>query len=386
MKKAFLILFFLWLNIFVQAQYINIRIFSTISTTSFIFSPLKGSYHLIASDTDTIAIFTTKDVVNFIQTGDSIAVKGIFNDYGTYSALKLIADNKYSYFRIKPIIPAGKERQYDDNLIIATEGKELKIINNVYLENYVAGVVESEGGPRGKIEYYKTQAIICRTYALQNLGRFYDDGYDLCDNVNYQVYFGRARKNYEIVEGTYATKDLILVDSTKHLITATFHANCGGETANSEDVWLKPLSYLRSVQDPYCTGFKHARWERTINRSKWIKFLKEQGFTVSSKDNFTQMMPHRKKYYVLGNNRILATTLRSVWKFRSSFFDIIDNGHKIIVKGKGYGHGAGLCQEGAMMMSKKHFTYSEILHFYYTNILIVNLFTLPQYVGMMTER
>jgi len=47
-------------------------------------------------------------------------------------------------------------------------------------------------------------------------------------------------------------------------------------------------------------------------------------------------------------------------------------GEKVQLKGRGYGHGVGLCQEGAMVMATRGFSYSQIIGFYYTGVTIMN--------------
>ncbi len=376
-SKKIIIILILLSTEFIFGQNIKVNIFSTIKTTSAIFSPQKGSYLFIA-DGDTLKTITNQNILNFIEQGDSILVKGILKTYGTFKQIKLIATDEYNYFRIKPISPAKEARAYDDNLLVWTNNEGLILVNDVYLENYVAGVVQSESGIKSTLEYYKTQAILCRTFALKTWNKFSDQGYNLCDNVNCQVYFGKATKNYEIVEAAYATKDLVIVDTTNNLIFATFYSNCGGETSNSEDVWQKKISYLRSIPDSFCLHSHNAVWQKTILKSKWQKYLIRHGFHLPAKPDFSFTQQHRKKYYKIGNDSILTTDIRYDWHLKSAFFDIVPIDGKLLFNGRGYGHGVGLCQEGAMEMSKKKFNYEEILHFYYTGIKIVNLFTLPQ--------
>jgi stage II sporulation protein D len=57
--------------------------------------------------------------------------------------------------------------------------------------------------------------------------------------------------------------------------------------------------------------------------------------------------------------------LREQFKLKSSFFDAVVVGEEVILYGKGFGHGVGLCQEGAMQMAKKGYTFDQILGFYY---------------------
>jgi len=376
LKKTIAIIF-IFNTLILLGQNIKVHIFSTTNITSAIFSTQKGNYFFIA-DGDTLKELSNQDILNFIAQNDSVEVKGILIKYGTFKQVKLIAKEEYNYFRIKPVTPPEEARAYDDHLLVWANSGNLMLINDVYLENYVAGVVQSESGIKATLEYYKTQAILCRTFALKTWNKFYGEGYNLCDNVNCQVYFGKATENFEIVEAAYATKDLVIVDSTNNLISATFFSNCGGETANSEDVWQKKIDYLRSVRDSFCTHSQNATWETTISKSKWEQYLTKHGFQFYEKPDFSFQQNHRKKYYKIGNDSIKTTDIRYDWQLKSAFFDIIPTDGKLIIKGRGYGHGVGLCQEGAMEMSKRNFTYQEILNFYYADIKIVNLFTLPK--------
>ena len=56
----------------------------------------------------------------------------------------------------------------------------------------------------------------------------------------------------------------------------------------------------------------------------------------------------------------------------STFFSVEPLGDDVILYGKGFGHGVGLCQEGGIEMAKKGFSYVDILKYYYTSVFIVN--------------
>ncbi len=56
------------------------------------------------------------------------------------------------------------------------------------METYLEGVVESEGGPGQKLNYYKAQAVISRTYAMKYWTKHKENGYNLCDRVHCQAY------------------------------------------------------------------------------------------------------------------------------------------------------------------------------------------------------
>jgi stage II sporulation protein D len=52
---------------------------------------------------------------------------------------------------------------------------------------------------------------------------------------------------------------------------------------------------------------------------------------------------------------------------KSTFFSVALLEKNVILTGKGFGHGVGLCQEGAMNMAKKGYKANEILDFYFPN-------------------
>jgi len=262
--------------------------------------------------------------------------------------------------------------KYDDDLRILNASPFIVFINDVDLDHYVAGVVEGEAGYNLPLEYYKLQAILCRTYALNNFTRHSEDGYNLCDKVHCQVYHKKCTKN-DIIQATSATSGLVVVDDDLELINTTFHSNCGGQTCNSEDVWVSEMAYLKSVKDPFCTNQYHARWRKsfTVENFKSI-FLKNghiDSLELLSVYNFCQdtvRYPHKKLIFSK------LTKIRSDFGLNSTYFSIEKEGENIVFYGKGFGHGVGLCQEGGIAMTRLEYSYVDVLKYYYSAIHIVN--------------
>ena len=102
--------------------------------------------------------------------------------------------------------------------------------------------------------------------------------------------------------------------------------------------------------------------------------MKNKGYngTNINELNFTQTT--RKPKYVAGEFSFPLTTIRTDFGLRSTFFSIKVRDDKIVISGKGYGHGVGLCQEGAMQMALKGYSYKDIIEFYYTGATISNVF------------
>ena len=67
--------------------------------------------------------------------------------------------------------------------------------------------------------------------------------------------------------------------------------------------------------------------------------------------------------------------LREQFGLKSTYFSCYPEGNEVVIKGKGFGHGVGLCQEGAMKMSKYGYNYLQIAQFYFPNVLFKNIVT-----------
>lgn len=374
MKKLLIALFLL--PCVLSAQELNVRILSTMKVSAVSISVQRGNYRLLLDGVVQNDTLLTK-VFQLVQKGDSIEVHIPGDTLGRCSTFYLQALSDTSTFRIKPVTPMSGTRTYDHNLRVSVAGGQLLCRTNVLLESYTGGVVESESGGKSFIEFYKVQAIICRTYALAHINRHFAEGYDLCDGVHCQVYRGKTQQPL-IIQAVEETAGLVIVDRGLNLITAAFHSNCGGETANSGDVWAADLPYLRTVTDTFCRTMPNAKWQRKIARSDWLSYLETKHKYPVSDSNARYKALHitqntRGKDYVYGNVRIPYKNIRNDWQLKSAYFSITEQKDSIVISGRGYGHGVGLCQEGGIRMAKLGYNYEFIISYYYKNVEIVHL-------------
>lgn len=283
-------------------------------------------------------------------------------------------------FRMRDPSKQHAERTYPGVLEVGVSGGRLQLVNRVPLEAYTAGVVSAEAGREHHQEYYKLQSVSCRTYALTNQAKHKLDGFDLCDGVHCQVFHGRNR-NDSIQLAVKATTGLVIVDADIKLIHATFHSNCGGETMNAEDLWSKSEPYLRSTVDTFCLRAPHARWEKTMSRTEWLEYLgKRYGLQADDRRATAAVLhyqPQCRDLY-LGNTWPLIPLkhVREDLRLKSTFFSVDTQGDNVVLKGRGFGHAVGLCQEGAMAMARAGHSYTAILHHFYSNVHLVDLGTL----------
>jgi stage II sporulation protein D len=183
-----------------------------------------------------------------------------------------------------------------------------------------------------------------------------------------------------IPEAAFQTKGLVIIDADSALIIAAFHSNCGGETENVENVWLLKKPYLRSINDPYCQNQRNYSWEQKISFDTWKAYLQKEGFKINnnvSSSWYNCLQYSRKVYYKIGNDSLPFRKIRNDFNLKSAFFSVKVDGNNIVLSGKGYGHGVGLCQEGAMQMARLGYNFREIVQFYYQGVNITDYSNIP---------
>ncbi|MBA4241214.1 MAG: hypothetical protein C0448_10835 [Sphingobacteriaceae bacterium] len=357
-------------------EVVNIRIFSQLKIQSFTFSSEAGSYSVWANGVE-IVNSSKFPIIKFSYSNDSVEVKTFENIIGKYKRVKISSSDVTKAFRLKLVLPDRKPRFYEDNLIVSAELGDLKCINEIILDNYISGVVQAESGKRSYQEFYKVQAILARTFALSHLQKHGAEGFNLCDHTHCQAYFGKTTE-LDIMKAVTDTKGKVVVDDNLNLIDAAFHSNSGGQTANSEDVWGSKLSYLRSVNDTFSIKMPNAKWERKMAKEDWLSYLKlKHNYPIQDSNArwlaLTFKQESRKPYLEANNIKVPLKSVRTDLQLKSTFFSIVQQGDTLIFKGRGFGHGVGMCQEGAMRMAKLGYKYPDVINFYYQKTQLIDL-------------
>jgi stage II sporulation protein D len=357
-------------------EVLSIRIFSQIKVQSFIIKSEIGNYSLWANGIEILNTITNP-LIKLTCINDSIELKSADRLVGKFKRIKFSCADQDATFQIKMLLPERKPRLYQDNMLVDVEQGYLKCVNEIELDNYIGGVVQAESGRLSHPEFYKVQTILARTFALAHIQKHALEGFSLCDHTHCQAYFGKPTE-LNIIKSVFETKNKIVVDENLNLIEAAFHSNSGGQTLNSEDVWGSKLSYLRSVNDTFSLKMPNAKWERKIAKDDWLSYLKiKHNYPIDDEDakllafNFKQ--DTRKPFLESNNIKVPLKIVRTDFQLKSTYFSIMPKGDSLIFKGKGFGHGVGMCQEGAMRMAKLGYTYLDILNFYYQNTQLIDL-------------
>jgi stage II sporulation protein D len=255
------------------------------------------------------------------------------------------------------------------------------------LEDYVLGVVAAEGSTESEPEALKALAVAARTYALKNLGRHAREGYAFCTTTHCQRYRrinsldAGSQVSSVIVDAVKETMSEVLHDNEGQIVDSYFSASCGGATANISALWgVKAPSYLRGVGDDYCLTMPHRKWTDVISSTNLRRALQSDPRTDVG-ENLVDVVVTRRD----ATGRAELITIEgegqrtvSGWDFKiivgralgwnllkSSRFEIARSGVNFVFRGSGFGHGLGLCQEGAHVMAQRGASYRQILAKYF---------------------
>ncbi len=278
--------------------------------------------------------------------------------------------------RLIRLAAAGKLRMngksYRGMLELSVQNGKLLVVNQLALEQYLVGVINSEISSTWPMESIKAQAVIARTFAVAKRKERSKALYHLESTVMDQAYEGSDEEDSRAARGVVETKDEVLTYNSS-VIQAFYHANSGGRTEASQNVWGIALPYLQGVECQYGLTSTTSSWEQAVPLSKIeaaLKSFKVVGLTdikAGPRNN-----RGRLKNVVLvterGNVTLLATKFRMAvgsTVVRSTNFSVRVEGGTAYFNGVGYGHGVGLCQYGAKQRALDGFKYDEILSYYY---------------------
>ena len=285
---------------------------------------------------------------------------------------------------------------YNGEFIVTANGNKLNAINVIDIEDYLRGVVPYEIGKldESKFEALKAQAVAARTYAYKHFGSRIAQGFDVYADTRDQVYKG-LHSATELTDKAVRETEGVVMTYNGEFITAYYHSTCGGETegvvtwGRPDHPYLKNKPDLRPDGTPWCRESNYTEWTREFTEDELRDLFqinaKEAKANVPSFSNIKSM--HIQDTLKSGrihtlvietnNGSFTAKADKIRWLFKrggtilpSSFFRIHKNGNDWILKGKGFGHGVGLCQMGARARAQAGQSYIQILTHYYPGITL----------------
>lgn len=274
---------------------------------------------------------------------------------------------------VKDTLLTFEKNSYTGKFYIAAKNGTFSVIEHTSLEDYLYGVLPYEMSYSWPLEALKAQAVAARTYTLKTMEGTKSKTFDLYNDVRSQMYKGSGKKYNSVKQAVDATAGQVLSHEGKIFYTY-YHANCGGGTDdvrswNGSSKSIKPLSGASCKYDSHS---KSHSWQMKVPTSKVLTYTKSVGLSGTLKGikitnktntgratNLTITTTKGSKNVACGKFR-LATGIKSCKITKISL-----KSSEVLFEGKGYGHGVGLCQDGANGMAKANKDYKKILKNYY---------------------
>ncbi len=271
------------------------------------------------------------------------------------------------------------ERRYHGTLIVrANSDDTVTAIEELGIEEYLLGVLPLEMDPGWPLEALKAQAVVARTFAYTQLGKYRNKGFDLTSDTRSQVYGGLTDDSPNVRKAVEQTRGEVL-GYKGEILNVFYHSCCGGHTADEGTVWKLPgptPKPLRGVRDNYCAVSPHYRWKVFIGYDRLLAALerkhliggKLRRFEIGARSTAGWVKTFIAKIgdqtlQVRANDLRLAigaSDLRSARIGR-----IIKERSGVEFVGAGSGHGVGLCQWGTKIQAQRGRRYEQILKFYF---------------------
>ena len=301
-------------------------------------------------------------------------------------------------------------RRYRGRITITSGRGGLTVVNRVGIESYIAGVVGPEIGGRRpeEMDAVLAQAVVSRTFALKNRGRWEAFGFDAYADTRDQVYLGVAVETSQAWDAVRRTAGQVL-EYNGEVIDAYFHSTCGFSTAGVEEAfattrtrpYLRPVSDERSSGHYYCDISPRFRWREEWDGPKLRAILSRTLSTVMpisgdglpritdvavSRTTRSGRVGELRIVFERGDIRIPGSDVRAVLRpdadrilSSAAFQLVVTKGaggevERLVAAGAGSGHGVGMCQWGAIGRARAGQDFRKILTTYFPGTKLEKLY------------
>lgn len=291
--------------------------------------------------------------------------------------------------------------KFAGGLKFIVEGDCITAVNCIGMENYLLSVISSEMKSSSSLELLKAHAVISRSWLLARMEERKSGGaaphreFDVCADDHCQRYQGLAMAVGESVRRAIDQTWGQVLRYRGALCDTRYSKCCGGRTELYSTCWEdKDFPYLQSVEDRFC-DCEHSEILPQVLNDYDMRTMDFHDWTVRySREELSTLVPRRtgvdygeilslepvergpsgrikylringtKHSAVIGKELTIRRAL-SETHLKSSAFEVTADGDFFVLRGRGWGHGVGLCQIGAAVMASEGYDYRQILSHYY---------------------
>ena len=274
-------------------------------------------------------------------------------------------------------------REYGGALEVWRNGDGLLLVNELPLEEYVAGTVRAEAPERWPAEALRALAVVARTYAVFHQQRNGAKPYHLVAGNQHQNYSGRVAEGSPAREAAGATAGQVLTWQGT-VFPAFYHSDSGGFTEPPQAVFSGDgIPPLPGIRDEFSIDSPNYSWAVTLPLSVIAERLRQGGVDVGDITGFA-VVERSASFRVVrlavehsrGTATLKGTDFRRLVGYdvlKSTLFVPVLVDGAVRFEGRGWGHGVGLSQFGAKGMAERGYPYAQILAHYYPGSTLANL-------------
>jgi stage II sporulation protein D len=287
--------------------------------------------------------------------------------------------------RLVPMIGVLKinKREYPGALEIVPSGESLVVINELPLEDYLAGAVKAEAGDKMPMEMLKAQAIVARTYAAYHRQLNESKPYHIVASTAHQQYLGHVPADSPAWAAVRETEGRVMLLGGA-LFPAFYHTDSGGHTEDPRVVFgTANMPALKPVRVDFASQSPHHEWKLDVPLSELGALLLKHGISVGrvvALEVLERSSSLRVTYIAVrglkGTATLRGNDLRRLVGYdtlKSTLFGVVVDGPIARFAGRGYGHGVGLDQWRAKTMADLGYDASQILEYYYPGATLSSL-------------
>ena len=276
------------------------------------------------------------------------------------------------------------ELHYINTKYIRVKRLKTDTIEKIPLEEYIVGVLAGEMPINFDLEALKAQAVASRSYALKRIEYNQEKDYDVVDSIQNQVYLDNEYLheawglNYvkninKLRTAVNETIDEVL-EYNNNIVDALFFSTSNGYTEDSNNIFNFDCAYLKSVESPWDKDYSSAYLTtKNINLTEFYQKLNLPYNKNLNIEILKRSTSNRILLLKMNNVSFKGTDIYNKLSLKSTDFTIELKGDYVTITTKGYGHGVGMSQYGALGMAKLGYTYEEILKHYYQNVNLTKL-------------
>jgi len=275
-------------------------------------------------------------------------------------------------------------REYDGTLELLPNAGGLALVNELPLEDYIVGVLRAEAGDKWPLEALRAQAIVARTYAAYHRVIAAARPYHLVASTANQQYAGRVPSTSPIWGAVRETAGQVLLWEGD-LFPAFYHTESGGYTEDPRTVFAtRNMPALKPVRCEFSAGSPHYYWSLDVRLTDLSEILRRNEVAVGNVTaiEVTERTPSLRAATVSvhgtrGTARLRGNDFRRMLgydSFKSTLFAVAVDSQVAHFSGRGYGHGVGMCQWGAIEMGREGFSETDILRYYYPGVAFTKIY------------